>query len=401
MQRFIYKAKTKEGNDQKGRVEARDMASAVNVLREKGWVVVSMQPLNEADSMASIKKFFQKVKVDDVVAFTRQLSTMISSGLPLTDALNVLEVQSEPAMTRVIGDILRDVQGGSTIGDALSKHDKVFSPVYVSLVRAGEAAGVLDDVLKRLASNLEKQKEFRAKTKGALVYPIIVVFGMLMVTVVMMVFVVPKLSAMYEDFGADLPFATRVLIGASDFMTGYWYVMLGMVAGLFFMFRSWVKTEAGSLTYDQILLKMPVFGKLRSQIDLAEVARTLSLLLGAGISLLEALEIVKNSVDNIVFRIAIENIIEGVKKGVPFSISLTKEGVFPPLLSNMTSVGEETGKMDEVLLKVSSYFEDEAEHTIKGLTTALEPLIMIVLGVGVGFLVIAIVMPIYNLANQF
>ena len=377
------------------------MASAVNVIREKGWVVVSIQPLNEADSLASVKKLVQRVKTDDVVAFTRQLSTMVASGLPLTDALNVLEIQSEPAMARVIGDVLRDIQGGSTIGDSLQKHDRVFSPVYVSLVRAGEAAGVLDDVLKRLAANLEKQKEFRAKTKGALIYPVIVVIGMLLVTVVMMVFVIPKLSAMYADFGADLPLPTRILIGISNLMTGFWYVFLVLIGGGIFAFRSWVKTDVGRLAFDQFLLKMPVFGKLRSEIDLAEVARTLSLLLGAGISLLEALEIVKNSVANTVYRLAINSIIEGVKKGSSFSISLTKEGVFPPLLSNMVSVGEETGKMDEVLLKVSSYFEDEAEHTIKGLTTALEPLIMIVLGVGVGFLVIAIVMPIYNLANEF
>jgi len=401
MKRFIYKAKTRDGLDKKGRVEARDIVSAVGVLREKGWVVVTIQPLGETSGISSVMKMFEKVKINDVVTFTRQLSTMIASGLPLTEALSVLEMQTSPAMARVIGEVLQDIQGGTSIAEALQKHDKVFSKVYISLVKAGEAAGVLESVLKRLATNMEKEKEFRAKTKGALIYPALVTGGMFLVAIVMMVFVIPKLTSMYDDFGAELPLPTRILMGVSGMFTSYWYIMLALAVGGVVGFRSWVKTELGRFAWDSLMLKMPVFGKLKTNTLLAETARTLGLLVGAGISILEALEIVAEAMTNVVYSQAIATTSEEVKKGIPFSIALTREGVFPPLLPNMVAVGEETGKMDSVLLKVSKYFEDEAEQTIKNLTTALEPLIMIVLGLGVGFLVVAIIMPIYGLTNQF
>ena len=401
MKRFAYKAKSQTGENREGQVEARDEATAVSILREKGLVVISIHSQNEAQGISSLGRFFEKVKMDDIVAFTRQLATMISSGLPLTEALSILEIQSKPALSRVVGEVLRDVQGGSSIGDALEKHSDVFSKVYISLVRAGEAAGALDDVLKRLADNLEKQKEFRAKTKGALIYPAIVTIGMLVVTAIMMIFVVPKLALMYEDFDAELPLTTQILIGISTLFSSFWYVFIVLGIAGWFGFRSWRSTNHGQLQWDKINITMPVFGKLRTQVVLAETTRTLGLLISAGISLVESLEIVHGVIDNRVFQDALSRTTKNVKKGVPFSVTLARQEVFPPLFPNMIAVGEETGKMDEVLEKVSKYFEDEAEQLIRNLTTALEPLIMIVLGVGVGFLVISIIMPIYNLTNQF
>ncbi len=401
MERFVYKAKTKEGQVREGKVEARDMTSAVGVLRERGMVVVSIHPLSEMSGIMQAFSLFQRVSFDDLVTFTRQFATMVGSGLSLTEGLNILELQSKPAMAKVVGEILRDIQGGATIGDALDKHREVFSGVYVSLIRAGEASGALDEVLARLANTMEKQKDFRGKIKGALIYPVIVIVGMVLVSVVMMVFVIPKLADMYADFGADLPLSTRMLIGLSDFTRNFWFVILvgSVVATLGFMY--WKRTPKGELAFDKAMLKMPVFGKLQMEVVLAEMARTLSLLIGSGIALLEALEIVGGVVDNMVYRNAIRASIKSVKKGIPLSVTMARQEVFPPLLPNMTAVGEETGKMDEVLEKVANYFEIESEHTVKNLTTALEPLIMIVLGVGVGFLVISIIMPIYNLTNQF
>ncbi len=401
MERFVYKAKTKEGKTREGKVEARDMVTAVGVLRERGLVVVTIHPLNELGGLSGMVKNFQNVKFDDVVAFTRQLSTMVGSGLSLTESFGVLEVQSKPALARVVGDVLRDVQGGSTVGDALEKHSEVFSSVYVSLVRAGEASGALDEVLSRLAENLEKQKEFRSKVKGALIYPAIVFVGMIIVAAIMMIFVVPKLAEMYEDFDAELPVMTRMLIGISDVFSSFWYVVLILLVLVGIGFRSWTQTQSGKVMLDEMLLKLPVMGKLRAEIQLAEMARTLSLLIGAGISLIGSLEIVSTSTTSVVYRNAIEGSIRGIKKGVPLSVTLARQGVFPPLLPNMVAVGEETGQMDEVLEKVAHYFEVESEHAVKNLTTALEPLIMIVLGVGVGFLVLSIIMPIYNLTSQF
>lgn len=400
MQRFVYKVKAPNGKTQEGKVEARDVATAVGILRERGLVVISIHSLTHPTGMM-ITKLLSGIKLDDLVAFTRQMATMLEAGLPLTESLSILEIQSKPAMSQVIGEVLRDVQSGSSIGDAMEKHTNVFSGVYVSLVRAGEAAGALDTVLKRLADNLEKEKEFRAKTKGALIYPAIVTVGMIAVAIIMMVFVVPKLAVMYEDFDAELPLPTKILIGMSDFVQNFWYIVLALGVIGVVAFNYWRKSPLGSLQYDQLMLRLPVFGKLKTQIILAEVNRTLSLLLGSGISLVEAMEIVERVIPNKVFGNAMARSINNVKKGIPFSITLARQGVFPPIMPNMIAVGEETGKLDEVMLKVSKYFEDEAEHLIKGLTTALEPLIMIVLGIGVGFLVISIIMPIYSLTNQF
>jgi type IV pilus assembly protein PilC len=401
MLRFVYKAKSHEGLMREGKIEARDMTTAVGILRERGLVVVSIHPLNELVGLASLLKAFQKVKFEDTVAFTRQLATMIASGLSLTETLSVLEVQSNPGMGRVVGEILRDVQGGASMAEALEKHDTVFSKVYISLVKAGEAAGAMDEVLKRLADNMEKQQDFRNKTKGAMVYPVIVLTAMLGVATVMMIFVIPKMSAMYEDFGAELPLTTKLLIAMSNFTSNYWYIVILMVIAFVIGFNYWKNTPHGRSQYDTMMLKAPVFGKLKAQLMLAEMTRTISLLSSAGITLIETLEIVGEGMNNWVYHEAIMSSIRNIKKGVPFSVSIARQGLFPPLLANMTAVGEETGKLDEVMMKVSGYFEMEAETSIKNLTTAMEPLIMIVLGVGVGFLVLSIVMPIYNLTSKF
>ena len=401
MERFLYKARTKEGALREGKVEARDMTSAVGILRERGMVVVNIHGLNELSGITESIAFLNKIKFDDVVTFTRQFSTMIASGLALTEALSILELQSSKPLAKVLGEVLRDIQGGTSLGDALDKHRDAFSGVYVSLIRAGEASGSLDKVLLRLAETMEKQKEFKAKIKGAMIYPVIVVIGMMIVATIMMVFVVPKLAAMYEDFGAELPFATRALIAVSDFVSRFWILAIVAAVAGYFGLIYWRRTPKGQMIYDSNALKLPVFGKLTTQVTLAEMTRTLSLLLGAGISLLKALEIVSGVISNELFRGAFRISIKGVKKGVPLSVTLARQEVFPPLLPNMVAVGEETGKMDEVLERVANYFETEAEHTVKNLTTALEPLIMIVLGVGVAFLVLSIIMPIYNLTNQF
>lgn len=401
MKRFTYKAKTRDGEDQEGKVEARDQDAAVAILRDRGLVVIKISSTNQSSVGAVFGGFLGGVKLNDIVAFTRQLATMISSGLPLTEALSILEVQSKPSLALIVGDILREIQGGATLSEAMAKHKKAFSGVYISLVKAGEAAGALDEILNRLADNLEKQKEFRAKTRGALIYPVIVTVGMLIVAVLMMVFVVPQLAEMYADFDAELPLPTLILIAMSDFLVNFWYVILVVGGAGLYGFNHWRKTDKGSFIYDKFLLDLPIFGKLRAQIALSELARTMSLLIGAGISLVEALEIVDSVMDNLIYKRALTQIMKNVKKGVPLSVALSREEVFPPLFPNMVAVGEETGKMQEVLLKVSDYFEAEAEQQIKNLTTALEPLIMVVLGIGVGFLVISIIMPIYNLTNQF
>src|SRR5258708_3073883 len=396
---YQYKAKTKKNDTIFGKIEAQDEHEASASLRERGLFVISVTLYQESSILKLLK--FSRVGQNDVVNFTRQLSTMITAGLPLTDALVILQTQSTPAMQKIIDVVRRDVEGGQTLAKSLEKHPKSFTQVYVSLVRAGESAGVLDKVLARLADTLEKQKDFRSKTKGALIYPTIVMAAMGIVAFIMMVFVIPKLTAMYKDFGAQLPTPTLILIGLSNFVSTFWYLVIGGVVGGIFLFKAYEKTPNGRLRVDRLKLKMPIFGPIQTKVALVELTRTLSLLVAAGISLLTALEIVLDALDNRVFRDALERVVKSVEKGQSLSTALARSEEFPILMNQMVSVGEETGKLDEVLLKLSMYFESESEMAVKGLTTAMEPLIMIVLGVGVGFLIIAIILPIYNLTNQF
>lgn len=400
MQRFRFKARSRDGVQRKGIVEAQSLQNAAEVLRGQKLVIVELHEVSETGGgLLSLGQ--NKVKFDDIVNFTRQLSTMISAGLPLTDALSILQVQVPPALTKVVVEVLREIEGGSSFADALKSHDDTFSRVYIALVAAGEAAGVLDTILARLADNLEKQREFRAKTKGALIYPVIVLVGMAVVGIVMMVFVLPKLTVMYEDFNADLPLVTKILMGVSGFMAKTWYLMVVIVFGGLYGLRIWRKTKSGALTYDKLMLKLPIFGKIKAMVMMAEFARTLALLASAGVSLVEGLSIVREVMDSEVLRQDLKKVERDVERGNSLAASLAKHEAFPMLVPQMVSVGEQTGKLDEVLNRVAGYFETESEHAIKNLSTAMEPIIMVVLGLGVGFMIVAIVVPIYNLTSTF
>jgi type IV pilus assembly protein PilC len=302
-------------------------------------------------------------------------------------------------MQKMLNDIVRSIEGGSTFSKALERQNGVFSKVYINLIRAGEAAGVLETVLNRLADSLEKQKEFAEKTKGALIYPIIVVITMIGVATMMMVVVVPKLAEMYRDLGAQLPLVTQIMIVISQIMIGYWWALIGVLAGSIALFNTWIRTKKGREKFERFLLWLPVFGVLRQKVILTEFCRTVSLLLGAGISMLQALEIVSDAIGNTLYHDSLVEMKGKIEKGVPLSQALADPEMYPMILKQMAAVGEETGKLDEVLFKLGKYFESESEHAIKNLTTAIEPMMMIVLGVGVGGLVVSIIMPIYNLSS--
>ena len=396
---FAYKAKNQHGEKVSGKVEAQHLQNAAAILRERGLFLISMKEIGEEDSL--LPQSFSRVSKDDIVTFTRQLATMITAGLSLIDSLSLLHDQSKPALKKVIGNLLRSIEGGNTFAKSLQE-ESIFSRIYIHLIMAGETAGVLDNVLLRLADNLEKEKNFRGKVKGALIYPVIVIIGMFAVAAVMMIFVIPKLSVMYEDFGAELPLVTQILISASNFFSSFWYVFAVLIAGAVFGLRQWRKTKVGAHKIDKFLLNIPVFGLLRQKVILTEFSRTMSLLLNAGISLIQALEITSDAAENILYRDALKEAAGKVEKGASLSSALVSyKEIFPPIVHQMIAVGEETGKLDEVLMKVSVYFESESEQAVKTLTSAMEPMIMIVLGIGVGFLIIAIVMPIYSLTSQF
>jgi type IV pilus assembly protein PilC len=400
MEKFKYKAKDKGGKTTEGLVEASNINQAAKILRERGLLIITLNKKGE-DLILQVKKGLGRITVQDKVNFTRQLATMINAGLTITEALSVLELQTSPALSRLIGDVLREVESGVTLAEALEKHGAVFDQIYIALIRSGETAGVLDKVLSRLADNLEKQAEFRRKIKGAMVYPIIVIGGMIAVIAVMIIFVIPKLTTIYEEFQADLPTSTKLLIALSKFATHYWWLAMALIGVLFFLGRLLSKNPLFRRQFDEFLFKFPIVGKLRKGMILTEFTRTLGLLIGSGILIVEAIEVTTKSLNSPNYEEKMKEVSKEVEKGLPLATALAKTEIFPPLLPQMVAVGEETGKLDEVLGKVSTYFEQEADNAVKGLTTAIEPLIMIVLGVGVGFLMLAIIMPIYNLTSKF
>jgi len=398
---FKYKAKNTEGKTVKGVVEARDDAQPIQLLKARNLIPFSLQPSRGGIFSFAFSKFFQRITLTDLSNFTQQLSQMISAGLTVNEALRILGKQSSPALTEVIDDVLRSVEGGSSLADALEKHSKVFSKTYIALVRAGEAAGVLDEVLKRLAVNLEKKREFMGKIRGAMIYPVVIVIGMLVVGVIMMIFVIPKLFALYEEFEADLPASTLALVSISNFLSRFWWLLLLVLFGAFTLFRNFKKTKSGRMQIDTLLLQMPIIGKVKTQTDLTETTRTLGLLVGAGVSIVEALKITAEAAGNAIFEKHLIEASKQVERGLSLGSVLETYEEFPPVVSHMISVGEQTGKVDETLNKLSAFFEVQSAEMVKGLTTIIEPIIMVLLGIGVGFLVVSVIMPIYNLTTQF
>ena len=401
MKRFIYKAKDKTGKNIAGEVEAADKNSAARLIREKDLIVISLKPARET-LFSLIRRFRNRVTASDISTFTRQLSTMVNAGLPITDSLAILRQQSKSSFQPVITQILADVEGGESLSGALERHPKIFSPTFMALVKSGETGGVLDKVLARLADNLEKEQEFKGKVKGALIYPAIIVAGMFVVGLVMMIFVIPRLISLYAEFKAELPLPTRILIGISNILIYTWPLLILLGFGVYWGFKQYRKTVVGRRKTDELVFKVPVFGSLQKQIILTEITRSMALMVGAGVSIIEGLNVTAEVTDNVVISDALHDATKQIEKGFPIAYSFAKHPeAFPYILSQMIAVGEETGKMEDVLSKVSRIFEIESDQKVKTLTAAVEPLVMVLLGLGVGFLVIAIILPIYNLTSQF
>lgn len=402
MKRFTYKAKDRTtGRLLVGEVEANNLTQAAGLVKKKGWILISIKPagFNLSSFVLNLRS---RVKLEDVASFTRQLSTMVNAGLPITESLVILRNQSTGEMQRVVAQILADVEGGDSLSSSLAKHPKVFSQTYIALVRSGEVGGVLDQVMSRLADNLEKQMEFKGKVEGALIYPAIIIIGMFIVGLIMMIFVIPRLTSLYAEFNAELPLPTKILIAVSNFLVSFWPLVILGIGALIWGFMIYRRTPFGRRKVDELIFKIPIVGPLQRQVILTELTQTLSLMTGAGVSILESLNITADAVGNVVISDALKEAALEVEKGFPVSFSFAKHPeAFPYILSQMIAVGEETGKMDEVLSKVSHVFQIESEQKVKTLTTAIEPLVMILLGIGVGFLVVAIILPIYNLTSKF
>ncbi len=396
---FSYTVKNKLGNSVTGSVDARNQEVAIDLLKSQGFTVIDIS--EKTSGLFDKLMDFRGVPHGEIVTFTRQLSTMISAGLPISRALEVLSNQSTNSNFRkIITDVLRSVEGGASLSGSFDMHPKVFSNTYISLVKAGESSGKLDTILKRLAENMEADRELNSKFKSAMIYPIIIFIAMIGVFIILMVFVIPKLAEMYKNMQIELPFVTKLMISSSEFMVKYIYIILILMLGIILGIRAFITSEKGKNLISEVIIKVPVFGKITLQKDFASFSRTLSLLIGAAVPIVDALNIVSTTMSSISLRKAILDAAEQVEKGNSLSSYFKSNTTFPSLLGQMSGVGEETGRMDEVLERVAVYYEGEVNNLVKGLSAALEPIILVMLGVMVGFMIISIITPIYKLTSS-
>ncbi|TSC87421.1 MAG: Uncharacterized protein G01um10147_598 [Microgenomates group bacterium Gr01-1014_7] len=400
MAEFLYKAKDNKGEDHAGSVQSTDVHQAASALRRRGLIVITLK-LKESTGNRFLGRLFNRVNFSELVILTRQLATMVSSGLVLSDAIDILyEQETNKTLKKALEEISQDIRGGLTLAQALGKHPNIFPRLYVNLVKAGEASGKLDQVLLQMADGLEKQREFQAKIKGAMIYPAVVLGMMVVVIIIMMVFVIPKLITLYQQSTIELPLPTKILIATSNLFVQFWWLGLTLLIVIIIAFNRWNKTEEGRFFIGKMLLRMPLAGKIIISVTLTNFNRTFGLLTSAGIPLLESIGIVSDLTDNPVFKKSLKEAYDGVERGLPFS-SLLTAAVFPKIVGQMVNVGEQTGKVDEIFFKLADYFESESDHMIKNLTVAIEPIVLIILGVGVAFLVISIILPIYKLTTSF
>ena len=396
---FAYKARDFQGIDHKGTIETIDASRAARILSKKGLIVTSIT--EKKSSPLLFAKLLNHVSFDELVIATRQLATMVESGLVLSESINILVgQQANPVFKKVWEQVLRDVNSGLDLASSLRKHPDVFPSLYFSLVKAGEQAGNLDVILTEMANNLERDREFKNRVRGAMVYPVMVMGMMVVVVGIMMFFVVPRLTSLYTQSNIDLPLPTKILIASSNFLLGYWWLLLILLFIAFFIFRKWVSTASGKYKFDEYLLKIPIIGKIIQGTSLTSFTRTFGLLTTAGVPILDSITIVSEVTNNSVYKKALIDTRLGIERGLTMSAQLDEMNVFPKIVSQMYRVGEETGKVDKISFKLAEYFESEADHLVKNLTVIIEPLILIVLGIGVAFLVLSIILPIYKLTTS-
>lgn len=397
--KFYYKGYGKSGKIVTGFLEAKSTNEAAALLRNQ-----QLTPIKVVEQKKSSLSFLGKkqgMSNKELVFFTRQLASMISSGLTLMQALHIIRDQMARASAKDLVDkIVADIEGGSSFSDAISKYPEVFTPVYVSLIRASESSGLIDKVMTQLAQNLEKAAALKAQIISAMVYPVIIILMMVGVMGIMVIFVIPQISKLYESMTIELPLSTRVLLAVSYFVTNFWYVLIGLLVGAVIGARYMLKKPTVRYMLDSTMLRMPIFGKLIKETVFTEFTRTFSLLVGSGSVVVASLKQAGDVVGNMVYSAEFHMVAERVEKGVSIGDALSVSSRFPSYLVQVVKIGEQTGKLDESLIRASEFYEKEVEQTVKTMTTAMEPLIMVILGVGVGFLLFSVITPIYKITSS-
>ena len=405
MSTFVFKAMDLAGAPMRGQVDAESKQAVSDQLRARGLVILDIA---EKHSSREINiTLFERITLSDLAIFSRQLSTMVSSGMTILRALFVLEEQTEVKKLKdVIIAVRKDVEAGLALSIALSRHPKVFSPLFVAMIRAGEIGGVLEDSLVRIADQLEKEDSLKRQVRSAMVYPSVVVSVAVVVMIVLVVYIVPVFASVLAQFattasGAQLPVMTQVTVDVSHAVTGYWYAFIGSAAAIVYLFRHWKRSERGREQWDALRLKIPFkIGDIVQKISIARWARTFSALTAAGVPLLEALDITGRSAGNTVVARVMNDVIDSVKRGGTISEPLKESAVFPMMVSQMVSVGESTGELDWMLAKIADFYEERVAASVKALTSIIEPVMIVFIGGMVGFIVIAMYLPLFKVYNQ-
>jgi type II secretory pathway component PulF len=397
--KFNYQARNKDGNIQSGEVVAMDASKAEKLLAENGLVIVSLEK-SQDDFLEKINPFGKSISNKELVLFSRQLSTLISARVPIIQALRILQEQiTAKYLLFIVGDLVSSLENGDSLSSAMAKYNNVFGNVYVSLVKSGEAAGNLDKSLLYLSDQLEKDYELKGKVKSAMTYPIFVLSALAIIGGLMFKFVLPNLTSVLIEQGGSLPETTVILIAATTFFNKFWWIVIIAVAGLILGTRYYINTTVGRYQWDSLKIHFPIIGDIFQKIYLARFSRNLSTLVLGGIPIIKALEIVAQVINNVIYRDIILETIVLITQGKTISEGLSGHSEFPGIVTQMVKVGEQTAKLDEIMAKLASFYEKEVDAKVSTLTTLLEPLIMIVLGIGVGILVAGVLLPIYNLAN--
>lgn len=399
---FKYKALDVDKKERKGLIEAINEEAAAGTLKEKGLSIISIKRKSERKGKAKFLTILNRVKLKDLVIFSRQFAVMISANVALVQSLRILVEQTENiTLKMIVSEIADEVDSGLRLSDALAKRPKIFSNFYINVVKSGETSGKLDEILNYLADEMEKDYDMMSKIKGAMIYPVFVFLSLGIVGVIMMVFVVPKLTGILTETGAELPMATKILIGTSDIMSNYWWLLLIILVGIIIGFKFYIGTPLGRRQFDFLKLKIPIFGKLLQRIYLVRFTRSMNTLIVGGVPIIKSLEIAAEVVGNQTYKDLIKETSKAVEDGDSISSVFIDSKEIPKMVSQMMSIGEKTGKLDIILGRITDFYSREISNIVANLMTLMEPLIMAVMGVAVGIMVAAIILPMYDMASQF
>ncbi len=399
---FHYIAKNKNGDELKGSIEAESSSMVASQLKEKGYYITSIKEKKRRKSVGEYLQFDKRIKISDLAVFSQQFSVMINAGISLVEALETLKRQTEnKKFADVISRVQEDVETGSGLAESMAKYPKAFPDLYCQLISVGEAGGVLDQVLIKLAAHYERQDELNGKVKSALYYPVTILVVAVAVVVFLLLKVVPQFVSMFEGFGAQLPLPTRILLGSSKFIQSYWYIIMLIIAIIAFALYYYKNTPKGEYKFDKLLLELPVLGNMMEKVYISRITSTLAMLLNSGVDLLSSLAIVENVVGNKVYGQILTEARIQVREGVSLSEPLSNNEEFPRMVVQMIKVGEEAGNIGEMLNKISNFFDREVEASVDGAISLIEPVMIVFLAVIVGFVAVSIVTPMFDMFQQF